>query len=243
RLQRLRPRGVRPRGHRGGAPAVVRGHGRLQPTLGEDAQRRLARPRRPQAQDRDRRAVRARAGHRREARHPDAADEAAGGADARDRGRPPAPGLGEHPRAGVGARRLPARMRFSFEGRSVLVTGAAHGFGREIAHSFARLGATVYGVDVAEEGLAETARLAEPGWALTVERLDVTDREGVRDTVERIVSETGRIDVVVNDAGGVLGQVGRPLEEVPFEDWRAIFAVNLDGAFNTSQAAAPHMKR
>jgi len=134
-------------------------------------------------------------------------------------------------------------MRFSFEGRSVLVTGAAHGFGREIAHSFARLGATVYGVDVAEEGLAETARLAEPGWALTVERLDVTDREGVRDTVGRIVSETGRIDVVVNDAGGVLGQVGRPLEEVPFEDWRAIFAVNLDGAFNTSQAAAPHMKR
>ncbi len=52
----------------------------------------------------------------------------------------------------------------------------------------------------------------------------------------------GRIDILVNDAGGVLGQVGRPLEEVSEADWRAIFAVNLDGAFYCSQAVAPAMK-
>ena len=52
----------------------------------------------------------------------------------------------------------------------------------------------------------------------------------------------GRIDVLVNDAGGVLGQVGRPLEDVPEADWRAIVAVNLDGVFYCSQAVAPAMK-
>jgi 3-oxoacyl-[acyl-carrier protein] reductase len=48
--------------------------------------------------------------------------------------------------------------------------------------------------------------------------------------------------VLVNDAGGVLGQVGRPIEEVSEADWRAIVAVNLDGVFYCSQAVAPAMK-
>jgi 3-oxoacyl-[acyl-carrier protein] reductase len=50
------------------------------------------------------------------------------------------------------------------------------------------------------------------------------------------------VDVLVNNAGGVLGQVGRPLETVPEEDWHAIFGVNVDGAFFFAQAVAPGMK-
>jgi 3-oxoacyl-[acyl-carrier protein] reductase len=54
---------------------------------------------------------------------------------------------------------------------------------------------------------------------------------------------SGRIDALVNTAGGVAGQVMRPVEEVPDADWREIFAVNLDGAFHFTRAAAPAMKR
>jgi 3-oxoacyl-[acyl-carrier protein] reductase len=135
-------------------------------------------------------------------------------------------------------------MTFSFEDRTVLVTGAAHGFGRAIALAFARLGAHVHAVDVQAEGLAETGATGEAeGLSLSARELDVADRAGVEAWVAAAADRDGRIDVVVNNAGGVLGQVGRPLEEVSSEDWRAIFAVNLDGAFHVAAAAAPHFKR
>lgn len=135
-------------------------------------------------------------------------------------------------------------MHIRFDDRTVLVTGAAHGFGRAIALAFAALGARVVAYDIAETELRETARLAkESGTPVDVERLDVSDREAVHAAFEAARARHGGIDVLVNDAGGVLGQVGRPLEEVSAEDWRKIFAVNLDGAFYASQAAAPAMKR
>ena len=71
----------------------------------------------------------------------------------------------------------------------------------------------------------------------------MTDRDAVGAFVERAVKDTDPIDVLVNNAGGGLGQTGRPLEEVPEGDWHAIFGVNLDGAFWLSQAAAPFLKR
>ncbi len=135
-------------------------------------------------------------------------------------------------------------MTFRFDGRTVIVTGAAHGFGRALILRFAALGAHAYAADVNEEGLAETERLAhEAGTPATAVRTDVTDRASVRALVDRAVEDTGRLDVVVNNAGGVLGQVGRPIEEVPVDDWRAIVAVNLEGAFHVTAAAAPHLKR
>lgn len=135
-------------------------------------------------------------------------------------------------------------MNLRFDGQVVLVTGAAHGFGRAIAHGFARLGAHVHASDVNEQGLAETARLAEAaGTPLASARVDVADRSAVDAWIERAASDHGRLDVVVNNAGGVLGQVGRPVEEVPEDDWQAIYAVNVDGAFHTTAAATPHFKR
>ena len=131
-------------------------------------------------------------------------------------------------------------MKVSFEGQTVFVTGAAHGFGRGIAQAFARLGANVYASDVLEEEL-ETTRTGSD--TLHTEVVDVTDPEAVAAWIERGVRETGRVDAVVNNAGGVLGQVGRALEEVSPQEWRAVFAVNLDGVYHTSRAAVPYMKR
>jgi 3-oxoacyl-[acyl-carrier protein] reductase len=131
-------------------------------------------------------------------------------------------------------------MNIQFEGRTVLVTGAGHGFGRAIAGAFATRGARVYGCDVNADALAETANVVGEGCEVSV--ADVTNRDSVQAWVRGAVEATGRIDILVNNAGGVLGQVGRPLEEVSPLDWHGIVAVNMSGAFWCSQAVAPSMK-
>jgi 3-oxoacyl-[acyl-carrier protein] reductase len=125
-------------------------------------------------------------------------------------------------------------MHFDFAGKTAIVTGAAHGFGRAISIALVQHGATVWACDVVEDELRETERLC--GCHARV--LDVTDKVAV----DRFVSEVSRVDILVNNAGGVLGQVGRPLEEVTREQWQSIFDVNVSAAFYFSQAVAPSMK-
>jgi 3-oxoacyl-[acyl-carrier protein] reductase len=128
-----------------------------------------------------------------------------------------------------------------FAGRTAVVTGAGHGFGRAIAHAFAGEGAVVWACDVNAAGLAETAATA-PG-RCEVRAVDVSDRQAVAACVAEAEGDKGAVDVLVNNAGGVRGQVGRPVEEVPEADWQAILAVNLTGAFLCAQAVVPSMKR
>jgi len=132
-------------------------------------------------------------------------------------------------------------MNITFDDRVVLVTGAAHGFGREIACRFCALGATVHACDIREEELAQTRSLCGPKCSTAV--LDVSDRDAVAAFVRSAHAGTGRVDVLVNNAGGVLGQTGRPIEDVPAADWQAILDVNLTGTFLMSQAVTPVMKR
>jgi 3-oxoacyl-[acyl-carrier protein] reductase len=119
-------------------------------------------------------------------------------------------------------------------GAVAIVTGAAHGIGRAICVELAREGAVVWACDVLEADVAESARLA--GGRHRV--VDVTDGAAV----DAFVAEVGRVDVLVNCAGGVAGQTMRPLEEIADGAWRRIFAINLDGAFHFTRAVAPAMK-
>lgn len=132
-------------------------------------------------------------------------------------------------------------MKIDFEGKNVIVTGAAHGFGRTIAHGFASRGAAVHVCDVNEAGLKETVALCDA--KVRAHLLDVGDRAAVQRTVAAIEADAGAIDILVNNAGGVRGQVGRPIEEISEMDWQTIFDVNLSGAFFMMQAVAPSMKR
>jgi 3-oxoacyl-[acyl-carrier protein] reductase len=75
-----------------------------------------------------------------------------------------------------------------------------------------------------------------------VRTVDVSSRAAVFALVEEVLAQRARIDVLVNCAGGVLGQVGRPLEEISETDWNSIFAVNNSGVFYFTQAVAPSMK-
>ena len=134
-------------------------------------------------------------------------------------------------------------MTIDFTGKSAIVTGAAHGFGRAIAMAFAARGANVWACDVIDDELRETESLCRNagGWCRAVVA-DVRDRAAVDGCVAAAAAESGRVDILVNNAGGVLGQVGRPLEQISPEEWQAIFDVNVTGAFYFSQAVAPGMK-
>lgn len=131
-------------------------------------------------------------------------------------------------------------MSYDFSGQTVLVTGGAHGFGRAIAGSFATRGATVFVCDVVEPELQKTVETIGDACHATI--VDVTDRFAVDAWVQSALAQTGRVDVLVNNAGGVLGQVGRPLEEVTVQDWEAVVAVNQTAVFWASQAVARCMK-
>jgi 3-oxoacyl-[acyl-carrier protein] reductase len=134
-------------------------------------------------------------------------------------------------------------VKLDFTSQTAIITGAAHGFGRAIALGFAERGASVWACDILADELSETERLATAaGHACVARVVDVTSKTAVERFVGEAVGETGRADILVNDAGGVLGQSGRPLEEVSPEDWQRIFDVNVTGAFYCSQAVAPHMK-
>jgi 3-oxoacyl-[acyl-carrier protein] reductase len=134
-------------------------------------------------------------------------------------------------------------MNIDFSGKTAIVTGAAHGFGRAIALAFAARGAAVWACDVLADELLETRQLVlAQGGICNARGLDVRDKEAVEEFVADASAETGCVDILVNNAGGVLGQVGRPLEDVTPEEWQNIFAVNVTGAFYFSQAVAPMMK-
>ncbi len=134
-------------------------------------------------------------------------------------------------------------MNLDFTDKTAIVTGAAHGFGRAIALAFAERGARVWACDVLEDELRETEALCrETKGSCRAVITDVCDRAAVLGCVAAASSPSGRVDILVNNAGGVLGQVGRPLELVTPDEWRAIFDVNVTGAFYFSQAVAPAMK-
>ena len=130
-------------------------------------------------------------------------------------------------------------MRIRFDGKTVVVSGAGHGFGRCIAETFAQLGARVFGCDLSAVELVETA-----GAGVDTELLDLTDRAAAAAWIAQIERTTcGAVDVLVNNAGGVAEQQMRPIEEVPDADWDRILAVNIGAAFTLSRAVAAVMKR
>jgi 3-oxoacyl-[acyl-carrier protein] reductase len=134
-------------------------------------------------------------------------------------------------------------MTLTFGGKTVIVTGAAHGFGRAISRAFAERGATVWACDVLEEELRETEQLCRSsGGVCHALTADVRDRGAVDACVAAASAASGRVEILVNNAGGVLGQVGRPLETITPEQWQIIFDVNVTGAFYCAQAVAPGMK-
>ena len=110
-------------------------------------------------------------------------------------------------------------MTADLAGKTAVVTGTAHGIGAGIAAALRADGATVHEVDKADADLSAEAEVAD-----YFGRLD-------------------GVDILVNSAGGVVGQTGQPLEEVTADQWHAVVNANLTTAFLCARAVAPGMKQ
>lgn len=128
------------------------------------------------------------------------------------------------------------------EGRVAIVTGAARGIGAAIAEAFGREGARVAGLDVDESGLdAVTRGLAARGAEALALPADVTSAGAVGQAVQAVMARWGRVDVLVNNAGGF--EVIRATEDISEDEWNSILAFNLTSVFLCARAVLPIMKR
>ncbi|MFC7876549.1 SDR family NAD(P)-dependent oxidoreductase [Isoptericola sp. NPDC057391] len=127
-----------------------------------------------------------------------------------------------------------------FAGRVALVTGAAHGIGAAVVRRLAAEGASVVLADVDTAAAEQTAAALGPE-ALVVP-CDLTDRASVEAAVDAAVSRFGRLDAVVNVAGGALGHPDQ-LDGGTDADWAATVDLNLTGPARVVRAAAPHLTR
>jgi len=122
--------------------------------------------------------------------------------------------------------------------RIVVVTGGAVGIGRATALAFGELGDFVYVLDIDEEKGSEVAALIEKSRFVLC---DVTSPTEIGDAMATVAEESGRIDVLVNNAGGF--PVQRNLEDTGFDEWRQIVDLNLTSVFLTTQAGLPLLRQ
>jgi len=123
----------------------------------------------------------------------------------------------------------------ALRGRSALITGGGTGLGRETAYEMARCGALVTIAGRREDVLAAAAgglpgASGEIGWVCG----DVRDPEQARRMVQQVLERHGRLDVLVNNAGG---QFFSPAELIAAKGWRAVWRLNVEGMLNMARAA------
>jgi 3-oxoacyl-[acyl-carrier protein] reductase len=129
------------------------------------------------------------------------------------------------------------------KGKVALITGGAAGIGKATAKIFIEQGAAVFICDVDNNSGQRTAE--ELGCSYS--QVDVTNRQTVQIWVDEIVDKSGRIDILINNAGiirdGLLVKVkeGELVKQLAEEAFDSVLNVNLKGVFNCTQAVAPHM--
>jgi len=129
---------------------------------------------------------------------------------------------------------------FSLAGRRVVVTGASSGIGRAIAETLGAAGAHVVLAGRTRDAMdASRARIDAAGGRGTVVVLDVRDVSAVQGLVDRAVRDTGRLDVMVNNAG--LAEPA-PLDEISLESWNRVIAVTLTSTFLGMKHCLPIMR-
>jgi NAD(P)-dependent dehydrogenase (short-subunit alcohol dehydrogenase family) len=132
--------------------------------------------------------------------------------------------------------------KLRLDGKAAIVTGAGRGLGRAMALALAEAGADLVAAARTQSQIEETAEMVRiVGRRCLSVTVDVTDAESVRRMVGAVMDEYGRIDVLVNNAGGATAGMGKPLEEVTDEEWRVGIDTNLSGAVYCCRAVIPHM--
>lgn len=128
-------------------------------------------------------------------------------------------------------------MQIDLSGKIALITGAAGGIGRACAQTLAEAGAFVVAVDLNEAGTQETVDLIGSGLALGC---DLRQPEAVTALRDRVLAETGGVDILVNCAGLISYRKG--INAVSLDEWDLLLDVNLRGTFLVCQAFMDGMK-
>ncbi len=126
----------------------------------------------------------------------------------------------------------------SFEGKVVVITGAAQGIGRQIALGFAKRKAKVMILDMAEGGLKESEKELSNYSECSYYVVDVTDSGNLEAALNKIIDKSSKIDILINNAGITRDNLALRLSE---SDWDKVIAVNLKGAFLCSKFCAKYM--
>jgi len=126
----------------------------------------------------------------------------------------------------------------NFKGKVVVVTGAAQGIGRQIALNFAKLKAKVVILDLVEESLKQAQKELSSHSECLYYVVDVTDSKGVEEALNKIIDNSSKIDILINNAGITRDNLALRLSE---NDWDKVIAVNLKGAFLCSKFCAKYM--
>ncbi|MFP4432742.1 MAG: SDR family NAD(P)-dependent oxidoreductase [Spirochaetaceae bacterium] len=129
----------------------------------------------------------------------------------------------------------------ALDGRTAIVTGAAQGMGFAFARELAGQGAVVYMCDIQAEALEKAAEeIRTEGYKAVPVRVDVSQEADVASAVEKAVTETGRLDILVNNAAI---HPLKGIEEVSVDEWDKVLAVNLRSCFLFCRAAIPQMRK
>jgi NAD(P)-dependent dehydrogenase (short-subunit alcohol dehydrogenase family) len=133
-------------------------------------------------------------------------------------------------------------MKYDFSNHVVMITGAAGNLGTSVARAFEASGASLALVDRSPERLSRlTLRPGDSPDNYFTSAVDITDPRSTEGTVDEALRRFGKIDVLVNTAGGY--RAGTPLHETPLSDWEFMLNLNARSVFVACQAVIPQMLR